>query len=176
MKKFCIIIDCQNDFIDGALGTPEAVDMIPRLTKRINDDNEDTIFVFTADTHYDNYLDTAEGKNLPVKHCIKDTEGWGIHTCLTEHFCYSPFIVEKNTFGTFDLFDWINEMSEGDNNIEIELCGLCTDICVVSNGLLLKTAFPNAKISVNAECCAGTSPEAHEAALMVMKNCQIEVI
>ena len=176
--KIVIIVDCQNDFITGSLGTPEAQAMIPRLVDKINHSSDDTYFIFTKDTHYDNYLETAEGKKLPIKHCIKETEGWEIPAELTEHFANSPFTIEKSTFGSYNLVEMIIEIidSNDDKVEEIELCGLCTDICVVTNALILKTSFPECDIVVNSKCCAGTTPEAHEAALAVMRSCQIEVV
>ena len=176
--KIVVIVDCQNDFITGSLGTPEAQAMIPRLVDKINHSSDDTYFIFTKDTHYDNYLETAEGKKLPIKHCIKETEGWEIPAELTEHFANSPFTIEKSTFGSYNLVEMIIEIidSNDDKVEEIELCGLCTDICVVTNALILKTSFPECDIVVNSKCCAGTTPEAHEAALAVMRSCQIEVV
>lgn len=176
--KIVIIIDAQRDFITGSLGTPEAQAMIPRLIDKINNSSDDTYFIFTKDTHYDNYLETAEGKKLPIEHCIKETEGWEIPAELTEHFANSPFIIEKSTFGSYDLVETIVEIIDSsDNKIEeIELCGLVSDICVVTNALILKTSIPNCDIVIDSKCCAGTTPEAHEAALTVMRSCQIEVI
>lgn len=176
--KIVIIIDTQRDFITGSLGTPEAQAMIPRLADKINHSSDDTYFIFTKDTHYDNYLETAEGKKLPIKHCIKETEGWEIPTELTEHFANSPLTIEKTTFGSYDLVKKIIEITDSnDDKIEeIELCGLVSDICVISNALILKTFFPNCDIVVDSKCCAGTTPEAHEAALTVMRSCQIEVV
>ena len=185
MDKIVIIVDCQKDFIDGSLGTPEAQDMIPKLAEKIKYSDENTYFIFTADTHNDNYLNTAEGKKLPVKHCIKGTRGWEIPSCLTESFNNAPLVLEKSTFGSYDLVHFIEDLFEDElnfnkatyiENIEIEICGLCTDICVISNAILLKNAFPNNDIVINSKCCAGTTPEAHKAALAVMKNCQIEVV
>ena len=175
--KIVVIVDCQNDFITGSLGTPEAQAMIPRLVDKINHSSDDTYFIFTKDTHYNNYLKTAEGKKLPIEHCIKNTEGWEIPAELTEHFANSPFTIEKSTFGSYNLAKMIVEIIDSNDKVEeIELCGLCTDICVVTNALILKTSFPNCNIVVNSKCCAGTTPEAHEAALVVMRSCQIEVV
>lgn len=174
MAKFIVIVDCQKDFIDGSLGTPEAQAMIPRLVNKINAENEDTYFVFTADSHTIDYLNTPEGKALPVAHCIYGTDGWKIDDRLTSLFADSPVVIEKPTFGSEELIDWLDSMvSEHD---EIEFVGLCTDICVISNALMAKAHFFDfATISCDATCCAGVTPEKHAAALEVMKSCQIIV-
>ena len=167
--KTLIVIDMQNDFIDGALGTPEAQAIVPNVKKKIEeyDVREDAI-VFTRDTHFKNYLETSEGKNLPVKHCIAGTHGWEIAEGL--EVPYGRYI-NKPTFGClgWKVFDFYAED-------EIEIVGLCTNICVVSNALILKAMFPDVKITVDASCCAGTTPESHKEALQVMKSCQINVI
>ena len=173
MAKILVIVDCQKDFINGSLGTKEAQDMIPRLVQKIENEAKDTHFVFTADTHRDDYMDTPEGKSLPVPHCIKDTEGWNIDCRLLELF-KNPVVIEKSTFGSEDLIDFLDVLV--DNDDEIEFVGLCTDICVISNALMAKTHFYNkATISCDASCCAGVTPEKHAAALEVMKSCQIIV-
>ena len=174
MAKIMVIVDCQKDFIDGSLGTPEAQAMIPRLVEKINAEPEDTHYIFTADTHDKDYLYTAEGKKLPVEHCIKDTDGWRVDSRLTELFCNSPFVIEKPTFGSVELMDWLSHLvTPGD---EIEFVGLCTDICVISNVLMAKAHFYNvAEISCDATCCAGVTPESHKMALETMKMCQITV-
>ena len=177
--KIVIIVDVQRDFITGSLGTPEAQAMIPKLVDKINHSSDNTYFIFTKDTHYENYLETAEGKKLPVEHCIKGTKGWEIPEELTEHFANSPLVIEKQTFGSYALIKKIEEIidiNEDDKLEEIEICGLVSDICVITNALLLKTSFPAFNIIINSNCCAGTTPEAHEAALAVMRSCQIEVI
>lgn len=172
MKKTLIVVDMQNDFIDGSLGTKEAQAIVPNVKKKIETyrDNGDEI-IFTRDTHYENYLDTAEGKHLPVVHCVKGTHGWSIAKGLKmdEDIC-----IDKETFG---WMNW-NETKEkyGLEMSEIEMAGLCTDICVVSNALILKVAFPDVEITVDAECCAGVTPETHKAALETMKMCQIHVM
>ena len=174
--KFLIVVDCQNDFIDGVLGTPEALDMIPRLEKKLELLDNETHVIFTRDTHYEDYEITLEGKKLPIRHCIWDTEGWNIPENLTKFFNNSPVIVDKPTFGSFDLIDTIERFVDRLSDIEeIELVGICTDICVVSNALLLRAALPETEISVDSTCCAGTSPENHEAALKTMANCQINI-
>ena len=174
MKKVLVIVDMQNDFVDGALGTPEAQAMIPRLVEKIKAESEDTMFIFTADTHDKDYLTSAEGKQLPVEHCIKDTLGWEIDSRLTMEFCNSPFVIEKPTFGSIELIEWLRGwVNDGD---EIEFVGLCTDICVISNVLMAKANFyDKAIISCDATCCAGVTPEKHAAALEIMKSCQIIV-
>lgn len=167
--KTLIVIDMQNDFIDGALGTPEAQTIITKVKKKIEeyDDREDAI-VFTRDTHLENYLDTHEGKNLPIKHCIMNTHGWQVADGLELPYCR---YINKPTFG------WVGwRRLDFEDDDEIEIVGLCTDICVVSNALILKAVFPKINITVDASCCAGTTPENHKAALQVMKCCQINVI
>ena len=164
----------QKDFVDGALGTKEAVAIVDNVAEKIkNFDGE--IFV-TYDTHFEDYMETSEGKNLPVPHCIKDTEGWQLNEKVAEALKDKEYTaIEKITFGSVDLPDFVEERTEGEN-FSAELIGLCTDICVVSNALLLKANFPEAEISVDSSCCAGVTPESHEAALKIMKSCLINVI
>ena len=166
MKRTLIVIDMQNDFIDGSLGTKEAQAIVPNVKRKIEEYKArgDEI-IFTRDTHYSNYLETNEGKHLPVKHCIVGTEGWEIANGLEVENC---LYLNKPTFG-YDNWKYHNFE-------EIELVGLCTDICVVSNALILKAQFPEANITVDASCCAGVTPESHKAALTTMKMCQINVI
>lgn len=186
--KILIVVDMQKDFIDGALGTKEAQAIVPNVKKKIEDAvaNGDFI-VFTRDTHRDNYLETREGKKLPVKHCVCGTDGWQIPEELLpvnpdpndEYFTY--WVENKRTFGLWNLASNLEMYFKTDflNNVitEIELVGLCTDICVVSNALLLKTYFyDKCEITVDASCCAGVTPETHKAALQTMKMCQINVI
>ena len=173
MKRFLVVVDMQKDFVDGALGSGEAVAVVPAVVKKIKAfDGE--IFV-TCDTHFKNYMDTQEGKFLPVPHCVKGTAGWqldkDVATALSEK-AYTP--VEKITFGSTALPELIGR-SAGEEPFSVELIGLCTDICVVSNALLLKARFPEAPISVDAACCAGVTPEKHAAALETMRSCQITV-
>lgn len=171
--KTLIVVDMQNDFIDGALGTPEAQAIVPKVKKKIEEyvERGDKV-VFTRDTHSANYLKTQEGRNLPVEHCISGTHGWEITNELAE---YARFIVNKGTFG-YD--DWANySVSTRFNRCEfIELVGLCTDICVISNAMILKATFPEIPIAVDASCCAGVTPESHKNALEAMKMCQIEIV
>lgn len=172
MKKILVVVDMQNDFVDGALGSPEAVAIVDNVVNKINNFNGE-IFV-TYDTHFEDYLQTSEGKNLPVPHCIKGTEGWQLNSKVQSALNikeYTP--VEKLTFGSVDLPMLIKERAGED--FEIELVGLCTDICVVSNALILKANFPEKEISVIADCCAGVTVESHNAALQTMKSCQINV-
>ena len=173
MKKTLIVVDMQVDFVNGALGTPEAVAIVPNVKAKIEQylAHQDAV-VFTRDTHYEDYLQTNEGKHLPVEHCIKGTPGWEIVKELQADIS-DMVVVDKPTFG-WKL--WESTMAQ--NNLsteEIELVGLCTDICVVSNALILKALYPEARITVDASCCAGVTPESHRAALTTMKMCQIEV-
>lgn len=166
MKKTLIVIDMQNDFIDGSLGTPEAVEIVENVKRKIEGyKSEGNEIIFTRDTHGENYLDTPEGKKLPVVHCVKGTEGWQISEKLDTENCE---IIDKPSFG------WTGWKEHSFDSIE--LVGLCTDICVVSNALILKAEFPEAEITVDASCCAGVTPETHSAALATMKMCQINVI
>lgn len=170
MKKLLVVIDMQNDFVDGSLGTEEARKIVPEVRARIEQHkSEGQEVVFTMDTHYDNYLETLEGKNLPVEHCKKDTEGWQICSPLSG---YEGKRFEKTTFGSVELAAYARDK----NYDSIELVGLCTDICVISNALLLKSALPGTPIRVRAGCCAGVTPESHRNALEAMKMCQIEII
>jgi len=173
MRKILIVIDMQNDFISGALGTSEAQAIVPNVAEKIKEyvKNGGKI-IFTRDTHRKNYLETNEGKHLPVEHCIRETDGWQICDELIKLYDY-PYIVDKESFG-FDCWDIYLDYDEM-MDAEIELVGVCTDICVVSNALILKALFPETKISVDANCCAGVTPEKHEAALAVMESCQIEI-
>lgn len=174
MKKVLVAVDMQNDFIDGSLGTSEAKKIVGNAVEKIK--NHDGLIFVTYDTHFENYMETAEGKKLPVEHCIKNTEGWQLNKKVADALKNKNYItVEKLTFGSVDLPEKIKN-SCGDEDFEIELIGLCTDICVVSNALILKANYPEAKISVDASCCAGVTPDSHRAALTTMKFCQIDVI
>lgn len=179
-NKLLIVVDVQNDFVDGVLGTPEARAIIPNIVKKIQ--NWDGAILSTYDTHDSNYLNTNEGKHLPVPHCIKDTWGWkqnsAVATILDAKLDDAEFpktsiwSVEKTTFGSITLPTVI---WEGHYDY-IELIGLCTDICVVTNALYLKTSYPECTIAVDPTCCAGTTPENHKAALTTMEMCQIEIL
>ena len=166
MRKTLIVIDMQNDFIDGALGTIEAQAIVERVKEKIKKyQNDGGEIIFTRDTHTEDYLDTNEGKHLPVKHCITGTRGWEIADGLEVP---DAKYVDKPAFG---WMGWEKYALE-----EVELVGLCTDICVVSNALILKAAYPEIKVTVDAGCCAGVTPKTHQAALETMKMCQVEVI
>lgn len=173
MKRFLIVVDMQNDFVDGALGSKEAVAIVPAVVKKIDEFNGEIFATF--DTHFENYMQTSEGKKLPVPHCVKGTGGWLLNEDVAAALEKKGFTaVEKNTFGSVDLPKIIKEAANGED-FTLELIGLCTDICVVSNALLLKASFPEAPIAVDAACCAGVTPQAHKAALATMKSCQIDV-
>lgn len=166
MKKTLIVVDMQNDFIDMALGTPEAVAIVPAVKAKIESYARDGYeIIYTRDTHGADYLDTPEGKKLPVPHCIRGTEGWQIAEGL---YVPGSRIIDKPNFG-WPHWDQL-ELEE------VELIGLCTDICVVSNALIIKAAFPNAAVKVDSACCAAVTPESHRAALTTMTMCQIDVI
>ncbi|MBQ1243173.1 MAG: cysteine hydrolase [Clostridia bacterium] len=170
MKVLCVI-DMQNDFIDGALGTKEAEAIVENVKAKIElyRKNGDTV-IFTRDTHSEDYMNTQEGKNLPVPHCIKGSKGWEISEKLDTA---SDKIIDKPTFGSFELAEYISTLADVD---EIELIGLCTDICVISNAMILKARFTETPIKVDSSCCAGVTPESHTNALGAMKMCQINCI
>lgn len=174
MKKFLVVVDMQKDFVDGALGTKEAQAIVPAAVETIKN-FEGQIFV-TYDTHFENYMETAEGKKLPVPHCIKGTDGWKLDQQIAAALNGKDYTeVEKITFGSVDLPGMIGKAA-GEEEFSVELIGLCTDICVVSNALLLKATYPEMPISVDPKCCAGVSPETHEAALSTMRCCQIDIL
>ena len=174
MKRFLIVVDMQKDFVDGALGTSEAVAIVPAVCEKIRS-FEGEIFV-TYDTHPEHYLATAEGKKLPVEHCIKGTPGWELDTSVVDALSGRAYtVVEKPTFGSTDLPTLVAQAA-GEEDFSVTLIGLCTDICVVSNALLLKAHFPEQTIAVDAACCAGVTPETHAAALTTMKMCQIDLL
>ncbi len=172
--KLLVVIDMQNDFITGSLGTKEAQEILPRVVQKVKD--FDGCVFYTQDSHHSDYLKTQEGKLLTTLHCIYGTNGWEIPNKL--EVAIRPKAnhkIIKDTFGSEYLPYTIRKLWRLDGEDEIELCGVCTDICVISNALLLKTFFPEVKISVDASCCAGTTPEAHETALKAMKQCQIYI-
>lgn len=174
MKKYLVVVDMQKDFVDGALGTKEACAIVPAAVKKIRD-FDGKIFA-TFDTHYENYMETAEGRKLPVPHCIKDTEGWQLDRNIAAALAKKKFTpVEKLTFGSVDLPGLIRKDADGEE-FTIELIGLCTDICVISNALLLKASFPEAAIAVDEKCCAGVTPVKHDAAIETMRSCQIDIL
>ncbi len=167
--KYLIVVDMQVDFISGSLGSDDAKAVVKNVVNKVK--NFDGKIIFTRDTHKDNYMETQEGKNLPVKHCIKDTDGWQICNELKP---YVDITLDKEAFGCINLPNYIQNSC--DSVEEIELCGLCTDICVISNAMLLKTAFPETKISVDSNCCAGVTRESHNIALDAMKAVQINIL
>ena len=173
MRKILIVIDMQNDFIDAALGTKEAVAIVDAVKQKIRSYPVEDV-IATMDTHGENYMETQEGKYLPVPHCVKGADGWKLRPDIAE-VLEGAKIYEKPTFGSTALAADLKAISEAEE-IELELIGLCTDICVVSNALLLKATMPEIKISVDASCCAGVTPEKHLAALETMRSCQIQVV
>ena len=171
MGDVLIVIDMQKDFINGSLGTKEAEEIVDNVKKKVAEyKSQGKKVFFTRDTHSENYLDTFEGKNLPVVHCVKGTTGWEICDELRNEAVHNQ-IIDKPTFG---FLNWSDVLPNSINGIEV--CGLCTDICVVSNVLILRATYPELLITVDSKCCAGVTPEKHEAALEVMRSCQIEVL
>ena len=166
--KFLIVVDMQVDFITGSLGSNLATAIVPNVVEKVK--NFDGKVIFTRDTHFEDYMQTQEGKKLPVPHCIKDTEGWQI---CEELQSYVETVIDKVTFGSVELPQLLKEF--GETIEEIELCGLCTDICVISNAMILKAAFPEVPVVVDASCCAGVTMESHNNALKAMQAVQIEV-
>ena len=174
MSRMLIVIDMQNDFIDGTLGTAQARAIIPKVVDKIK--NYKGQVMYTRDTHDENYLNTQEGSKLPVEHCILGTQGWELHPeidALAKE--NNSLIFDKPTFGSMGLAGCLNGIQKVAAIDELELVGLCTDICVISNALLLKAILPEARIVVNSDCCAGVTPESHENALKAMAACQIEI-
>lgn len=182
MKKILCVIDVQNDFITGSLRNEEAIKVVPNIVKKINEFDGNVIYV-TMDTHGTNYLETDEGKNLPVTHCVKYTNGWLIEPSVKEALDKASErlirveYIEKPTFGSYELIDKLFINAIHSNQVTIDYVGFCTDICVVSNVLLAKAKlYDTATINVYADCCAGVVPETHKAALMTMKMCQVNII
>ncbi len=175
MKVF-VVIDMQNDFISGALGNPETLAVVAPMAARVKEMIAEGVeILYTLDTHFENYSDTQEGRNLPVPHCIKGTEGHKLIPELMEIIVDESREVEKITFGSKELPGCIIDICGGVPE-KIELAGVCTDICVISNAMILKAFFPETEIIVNSSCCAGVTPESHDRALEAMKMCQITVI
>lgn len=173
MKQFLVVVDMQVDFIDGSLGSKEAQAIVSCAAEKIRA-FPGQIFV-TMDTHGTDYLHTAEGKKLPVKHCIRNTPGWELNDTIAKALRGKAYtLVEKPTFGSVALPEMIRSAAR-DEDFTIEMIGLCTDICVVSNALLMKANFPEKQITVDAACCAGVTPEKHRAALETMRSCQIDI-
>lgn len=167
--RYLIVVDMQVDFITGSLGSKDAKAIVPAVVNKV--ENFAGRVIFTRDTHFDNYLQTQEGTKLPVVHCIKDTAGWQICDELKP---YVKTVVDKETFASMDLPRIIKDF--GENIEKIELCGLCTDICVISNAMILKAAFPETPVEVDADCCAGVNKERHNTALDAMRVVQIEIL
>ena len=173
MKHFLIVVDMQKDFVDGALGTKEAEAIVDKVVRKI--EGFDGEILATLDTHGEDYLQTAEGRHLPVVHCVRETAGWQLNEKVRSALEQRGYTsIEKPTFGSVELPSLIEEKAAGED-FTLELIGLCTDICVVSNALLLKAYFYETPVSVDAGCCAGVTPETHEAALKTMAMCQIEI-
>ena len=166
--KFLIVVDMQVDFTTGSLGSPHAAAIIPHVVEKVK--AFDGKVIFTRDTHGENYLQTQEGTKLPVVHCIKDTDGWQICDALLP---YADTVIDKETFGSMDLPHVLRQMGEPIDSIT--LCGLCTDICVISNAMIVKAAFSEVPVSVDATCCAGVTEESHRTALNAMRAVQIEI-
>ena len=176
MRQVLVVVDMQNDFISGSLGTKEAQDIVPLVAEKIKQYQlASQKVIYTRDTHTQDYLQTAEGKKLPVEHCIFGEWGWQIEESLSALIKEDTVVINKQTFGSTALGEMIKQMAEEDPEIEVELIGLCTDICVISNALLIKAFVPELAIKVDSSCCAGVTPESHENALKAMAMCQIEV-
>ena len=167
--KYLIVVDMQVDFITGSLGSHLATAIVPNVTKKVKDFNGKVIF--TRDTHFEDYMNTQEGRNLPVPHCIKGSDGWQI---CDELVPYAETVVDKLTFGSIELPKLLESFGEPID--KIELCGLCTDICVISNAMVLKAAYPEVPIAVDSACSAGVTVESHNNALNAMRAVQIEII
>lgn len=176
MRKLLVVVDMQNDFISGSLGSAQAQSIVPNVKEKIAEYvSKGYDIVFTRDTHLSTYLETQEGKNLPVMHCIKGTPGHEIaEGLIPEHGIY--LVVDKPTFGSISMMYEVDARGMLNGVDEVEFVGLCTDICVVSNALIFKADLPETKITVDAACCAGVTEESHKAALLTMKMCQVNVI
>lgn len=173
MKQFLVVVDMQKDFVDGALGTAEAQAIVPAVAEKIRAFVGEIIV--TYDTHEEDYMTTREGRFLPVPHCIRDTDGWQLNDTVAEALSDRAYtVVEKPTFGAVTLPEVVEQLAE-DEDFTVELIGLCTDICVVSNAMILKAAFPETDMTVDAACCAGVTPASHQAALTTMACCQITI-
>ena len=172
MRNYLIVVDMQNDFIDGALGTKEAVAIVDKVAEKIR--GFDGEVIFTRDTHGEDYLDTQEGARLPVTHCVKDSVGWQIREGLEA--IRPAAVIDKPTFGSAELGAMLQQRDLEEKIGEITVIGLCTDICVISNALLIKAFLPETPIVVDAACCAGVTPQSHRNALEAMKMCQITVV
>ena len=171
--KYLIVVDMQNDFITGSLGTKEAEAILPKVIEKVK--NYDGTVIYTKDTHHADYLTTQEGKNLPVEHCIEGTWGWELAGEL-KVLSKANKVFNKPTFGSLELARYMTEENEKEEIEAIELCGLCTDICVISNAFVIKASLTEVPVSVDASCCAGVTPESHLNALAAMKMCQVTVV
>ena len=179
MKNYLIVVDMQKDFVDGILGTPEAKAIVDSVAARIRSFDGDVLY--TLDTHQENYLETQEGARLPVVHCVEGTEGWQLEETVRQALEQKGVLdeahgVKKDTFGSRELPERIRDLSEGEARLSFTLIGVCTDMCVISNAMVLKAFFPEALIFVDARCCAGVTPERHRQALETMRYCQMEVL
>lgn len=172
MRNILIVVDMQNDFIDGALGTEEAIKIVPKVVGKIKEYKKENIFA-TRDTHDSKYLETLEGRNLPIQHCLKNTPGWQIHPDISP-LILNTHIFDKPCFGSVKLTEELVKLNEKEK-LNIELIGLCTDICVISNAVLIKSNLPNVNISIDSSCCAGVTKESHDRALKAMKVLQINI-
>jgi nicotinamidase-related amidase len=170
--KLYIVVDMQNDFVNGALGSLRAEAMIPLIARKLENRPTNSVAIFTQDTHYENYHETLEGQKLPTRHCIYGTEGWEIVPELQK---FIDCVVPKSTFGSFKLLDIVEKFDRQDPIEEIRMFGVCTDICVISNALMLRSRFPHIPISIDPQCCAGTSMDNHMSAIRVMQSCHIDV-
>lgn len=177
MSKVLVVVDMQNDFITGSLGTKEAEKIVADVVRKIEAyQTSGNQVIYTRDTHDQNYLETSEGKKLPVAHCIEGTWGWELEASIAKTVVSEASICNKPTFGSVALGEEMQRLAMEDKNLEVELVGLCTDICVISNALLIKAFVPEAMIRVDAKCCAGVTPDSHKNALEAMKMCQIQVM
>ncbi len=172
MRKILVVVDMQRDFIDGSLGTKEAQGIVEAVKEKIRTYEPENV-VATRDTHPENYLETYEGRHLPVEHCIEGTDGWQLYPGIDE-LLSGCVIFDKPTFGSVKLAEYLKKLNAA-SPIEVEIVGLCTDICVISNALLIKAYLPEVNISVDPKCCAGVTPASHEAALTTMRSCQIQI-
>ena len=171
MKKILMVIDMQNDFISGALGSEEARRIVPAVVDAVN--GFDGEVIFTRDTHFENYAETQEGKKLPVPHCIKDSHGWQVCDELMKTDAYKKSrIIDKLSFGSEELGELMKELRPD----EVYVTGLCTDICVISNVMIIRAFSPETNITVYEKCCAGVTPESHRTALDAMKMCQVDIV
>ena len=172
MRKILVVVDMQRDFIDGSLGTKEAQSIVEAVKEKIRTYEPENV-VATRDTHPENYLKTYEGRHLPVEHCIEGTDGWQLYPGIDE-LLSGCVIFDKPTFGSVKLAEYLKKLNAA-SPIEVEIVGLCTDICVISNALLIKAYLPEVNISVDPKCCAGVTPEKHSAAIETMRSCQIQI-